>query len=153
MRRSSAPQSSERTNPPTGQLSSTSCDNMNRDLGKQYRDFEDVPSLHNVVLEHFKEEKALERASDWAASKRVAAVSVLFFLGMIALSLLTSCTPPPPVVSGDTYCERARHISADERQRGVIIKDESLWRSLVKQIADNNDTYAINCIIPDIIKE
>lgn len=28
--------------------------------------------------------------------------------------------------------------------------DEQLWRSHVEQVANNNDTYVINCVIPDI---
>lgn len=71
----------------------------------------------------------------------------------IGLLSLTSCSPPPPVVSGDTYCERAKYIHATQAEKDVIVKDEPLWRPLVEQIASHNDTYTLNCTIPDLIKE
>lgn len=66
---------------------------------------------------------------------------------------LTSCASAPPVVSGDTYCERSRRIVATRDQADELLSNETKWRSLVKQIADHNDSYVMNCIIPDLIKE
>lgn len=69
-----------------------------------------------------------------------------------ALTILlssTSCSTAPvePIVSGDTYCERAKFISATPDEKKALSSDETLWRPLVKQVADHNDTYkAANCI-------
>lgn len=68
-----------------------------------------------------------------------------------ALTILlssTSCSAvSEPIVSGDTYCERAKFISATPDEKKALSSDETLWRPLVKQVADHNDTYkAANCI-------
>jgi hypothetical protein len=59
----------------------------------------------------------------------------------------------PAVISGDTYCERTKFIRATADQLKALNADEALWRPLVQQVADQNDTYILNCVIPDLIKE
>lgn len=44
-------------------------------------------------------------------------------------------------MSGDTYCERSRFIAANDEQRHALLSDETLWRTLVEQVANHNDTY------------
>lgn len=74
------------------------------------------------------------------SSSAIAALTIL-------LSLTSCASTPPPVVSGDTYCERARYIQATKDQADELLSNEQKWRSLVQQIADNNDTYKdANCV-------
>lgn len=65
----------------------------------------------------------------------------------LTLSLSAGCADAP-VVSGDTYCERARHISATDGQLAIIRPFFAQLRSWLDQIAANNDTYDANCIAP-----
>jgi hypothetical protein len=67
--------------------------------------------------------------------------------------LIAACSTPAPIVSGDTYCERAKYIAGTAEQKAVLKGDEKLWRSLVEQVVNHNDTYVMNCVIPDLIKE
>lgn len=69
------------------------------------------------------------------------------------ISLIAGCSPPPPVVSGDTYCEKSKFILASPEQKKTLKSDEPLWRSLVVGVVNHNDTYVLNCVIPDLIKE
>lgn len=79
---------------------------------------------------------------------------LLSLLFVSVLILLAGCaSAPPPIVSGDTYCERTRYIKATTDQADTLEGDEKKWRTLVEQIANQNDTYVLNCVIPEIIKE
>lgn len=51
-------------------------------------------------------------------------------------------------MSGDTSCERFRHISATEAQRAAIKADWGLWESYAIQIAAHNVEYDGNCLKP-----
>lgn len=66
---------------------------------------------------------------------------------------MTSCASAPPVVSGDTYCERSKYIQATKDQADELLSNEQKWRTLVVQVANHNDTYVMNCVMPDLIKE
>lgn len=72
-------------------------------------------------------------------------LTLLFSISCIALS---SCGPTPaPVVSGDTYCDKAKFISSTPEEAAVLGANEQLWRPLVEQIADHNDTVvASKCL-------
>ena len=59
----------------------------------------------------------------------------------ILLSLTSCSTVSEPIVSGDTYCERAKFISATPDEKKAFTDNETLWRPIVKQVADHNDTY------------
>jgi hypothetical protein len=67
--------------------------------------------------------------------------------------LIAACSTPAPIVSGDTYCERAKYMPATPAQKNAFKLDETLWRSHVEDVVNHNDTYVMNCVIPDLIKE
>lgn len=59
----------------------------------------------------------------------------------------TACADrPPPVVSGDLSCERFRHISADDEQRGVINANWRIMESWARQVAAHNEEYDKDCL-------
>lgn len=74
-------------------------------------------------------------------------------LALLMTSLIAGCSPPAPIVSGDTYCEKAKFISSNPDQKKVFKSDEPFWRSFVEPVVNHNDTYVMNCVIPDLIKE
>jgi hypothetical protein len=57
----------------------------------------------------------------------------------------TGCAKDAPVVSGDLSCERFRHISADEQQRGIIAGNWTVMESWARQIASHNEVYDEAC--------
>lgn len=79
------------------------------------------------------------------SSRRTSPLLILLF--SISCIALSGCTPPPPVVSGDTYCDKAKFISSTPEEDAVLGANETLWRPLVEQIADHNDTVvASKCL-------
>ena len=65
----------------------------------------------------------------------------------IAFSILSlaACSPPPPVVSGDTYCARTSHLDVTTFQEEAMAKDPGTFRPLAVQILDANTIRAKNC--------
>lgn len=61
---------------------------------------------------------------------------------------VTGCGSPP-IVSGDTYCERARHISADDAQIKVYEANWDVMESYADQIVAHNIEYDKNCTKAD----
>ena len=49
-------------------------------------------------------------------------------------------------MSGDTYCERARHISATEAQIKVFEDNWALMESYADQVVANNIEYDKHCV-------
>ena len=66
---------------------------------------------------------------------------------------IAGCNPTPPIVSGDTYCEKAKFLSANPEQKQAFKSNEPFWRSFVEPVVNHNDVYVMNCVIPDLIKE
>jgi hypothetical protein len=52
------------------------------------------------------------------------------------------------VVSGDTYCEKARYIPATEAQRNEFAARWEFWESFVRPVAANNKMYSETCAQP-----
>jgi hypothetical protein len=59
---------------------------------------------------------------------------------------LTGCGKEPPVVSGDTYCEKARHISATDAQIEVFKANWPVMESYADQVVAHNITYDGDCL-------
>ncbi len=66
-------------------------------------------------------------------------------LYILALVPLAACSPPPPVVSGDTYCTRTAHFDVTQWQVDAMTKDPGTWRPMAVQILDANTIRAKNC--------
>lgn len=60
----------------------------------------------------------------------------------------TGCASDPPIVSGDTYCERARHISASDAQIKVFADNWAVMESYADQVVAHNIEYDANCLQP-----
>ncbi len=68
----------------------------------------------------------------------------------LILSSLTSCASTPVRVDADTYCEKARHISATDEQIAVITAPATwpIMKPYAQQIAAHNVTYDKSCLAP-----
>lgn len=64
----------------------------------------------------------------------------------LAILLLSACAGNPPPPSGDTYCERARHISATDAQIKVFADNWAVMESYADQILTHNAVYDAACI-------
>lgn len=68
----------------------------------------------------------------------------------LLLTNLTGCgDKTPPIVSGDTYCEKARHISATEAQIEVFRANWDVMESYADQVVAHNLTYDGDCLKAD----
>lgn len=67
---------------------------------------------------------------------------------LLLLSLSSCADKPTLVVSGDLSCERFRHISATDEQRGLIEKYWSIMESWARQVAGHNIEYDKDCLNP-----
>ncbi len=71
----------------------------------------------------------------------------------LLLTSLSGCGErPPPIVSADTYCERAAHISADPKQIKVFQDNWDVMESYADQIVAHNVTYDANCLPSVVVK-
>lgn len=66
--------------------------------------------------------------------------------GLILLVSACAGNPPPP--SGDTYCERARHISATDEQIKVFADNWAVMESYADAIITHNLVYDATCLEP-----
>lgn len=64
----------------------------------------------------------------------------------IAILLLSACSPPPPIVSADTSCERFRHISATDAQIKVFSDNWEVMESYADQIVSHNVEFDKRCM-------
>ena len=68
-----------------------------------------------------------------------------YFLAFICLSV-SACAGNPPPPSGDTYCERARHISATDEQIKVFADNWAVMEPYADQVISHNLTYDAACL-------
>lgn len=64
-------------------------------------------------------------------------------------TLLAGCVQAPPPPSGDTYCERARHISATDAQIKVFADNWAVMESYADAIITHNLVYDAACLKAD----
>jgi hypothetical protein len=64
----------------------------------------------------------------------------------VAILLLSACGSNPPIISGDTSCERFRHISATPAQIKVFADNWEVMESYADQIVSHNVTYDGHCL-------
>lgn len=62
------------------------------------------------------------------------------------LTLLTSCSRPEIIISGDTSCESFSRIHFNEAQRKAVADNWDLWEVVAFQVASHNITYDAKCI-------
>jgi hypothetical protein len=62
------------------------------------------------------------------------------------LLLLSACGSNPPAISGDTSCERFRHISATPAQIKVFADNWEVMEPYADQIVSHNVTYDGHCL-------
>jgi hypothetical protein len=74
----------------------------------------------------------------WRTSFRAAAA--------VAILLLSACGSNPAVISGDTSCERFRHISATPAQIKVFADNWEVMEPYADQIVSHNVTYDGHCL-------
>lgn len=60
--------------------------------------------------------------------------------------LLSACSSNPPIISGDTSCERFRHISATPAQIRVFADNWEVMEPYADQIVSHNVTYDGHCL-------
>lgn len=66
----------------------------------------------------------------------------------VAILLLTACSPPPPIVSADTSCERFAHISATDAQIKVFQDNWDVMETYADQVVEHNVTFDKSCLGP-----
>jgi hypothetical protein len=64
----------------------------------------------------------------------------------VALLLLSACSSNPPIISGDTSCERFRHISATPAQIKVFADNWEVMEPYADQIVSHNVEYDAHCL-------
>jgi hypothetical protein len=64
----------------------------------------------------------------------------------VAILLLSACGSNPPVISGDTSCERFRHISATPAQIKVFADNWEVMETYADQIVSHNVEYDAHCL-------
>jgi hypothetical protein len=69
-------------------------------------------------------------------------------LGLIAVVFLTlaACGSNPPVISGDTSCERFRHISATPAQIKVFADNWEVMETYADSVVSHNIEYDRHCL-------
>jgi hypothetical protein len=60
--------------------------------------------------------------------------------------LLSACGSNPPIISGDTSCERFRHISATPAQIKVYQDNWEVMETYADQIVSHNLEYDRHCL-------
>jgi hypothetical protein len=64
----------------------------------------------------------------------------------VAILLLSACGSNPPIISGDTSCERFRHISATPAQIKVFADNWEVMETYADQIVSHNLEYDRHCL-------
>jgi hypothetical protein len=64
----------------------------------------------------------------------------------VAILLLSACGSNPPAISGDTSCERFRHISATPAQIKVFADNWEVMEAYADQIVSHNVEYDAHCL-------
>lgn len=64
----------------------------------------------------------------------------------VAILLLSACSSNPPIISGDTSCERFRHISANDAQIKVFADNWEVMESYADAIVAHNLEYDRHCL-------
>ncbi len=64
----------------------------------------------------------------------------------VAILLLSACSSNPPIISGDTSCERFRHISATPAQIKVYQDNWEVMESHADQLVSHNISYDSHCL-------
>ena len=67
-------------------------------------------------------------------------------LAGVAILLLSACSSNPPVISGDTSCERFRHISATPAQIKVFADNWEVMETYADAIVAHNLEYDAHCL-------
>jgi len=75
-----------------------------------------------------------------------------FLIPVAAILLLSACSPPLPIVSADTSCERFRHISATDAQIKVFADNWDVMESYADQIVAFNIEYDKHCLPSEVVK-
>lgn len=68
--------------------------------------------------------------------------------GAAVLIALGACSPPPPIVSADTSCERFAHISATDAQIKVFQDNWDVMETYADSIVAHNIEYDKSCLGP-----
>lgn len=68
------------------------------------------------------------------------------FVAAAAILLLSACSSNPPIISGDTSCERFRHISATPAQIKVYQDNWEVMESYADQVVSHNLEYDKSCL-------
>ena len=68
---------------------------------------------------------------------------ILLLAGIL---LLSACGGNPPIISGDTSCERFRHISATPAQIKVYEDNWEVMESYADQVVQHNLEYDRHCL-------
>jgi hypothetical protein len=68
------------------------------------------------------------------------------FRSLLVLTLLAACSQSPPVISGDTSCERFRHISATPAQIKVFADNWEVMETYADQLVQHNLEYDKHCL-------
>jgi hypothetical protein len=63
-----------------------------------------------------------------------------------AILLLSACSSNPAVISGDTSCERFRHISATPAQIKVFADNWEVMETYADQLVQHNLEYDKHCL-------
>jgi hypothetical protein len=64
----------------------------------------------------------------------------------VAFLALAACSSNPPVISGDTSCERFRHISATPAQIKVFADNWEVMETYADQLVSHNLEYDRHCL-------
>jgi hypothetical protein len=65
---------------------------------------------------------------------------------LLVFTTVSACSPPPPIISGDTSCERFRHISATPAQIKVFSDNWEVMETYADQIVSHNLEYDRHCL-------
>lgn len=65
---------------------------------------------------------------------------------MVAILILGACGSNPPAISGDTSCERFRHISATPAQIKVFADNWEVMETYADAIVSHNIEYDRHCL-------
>jgi hypothetical protein len=76
-----------------------------------------------------------------ASSKRVSRA-----VTAVAILLLSACGSNPPIISGDTSCERFRHISATPAQIKVFADNWEVMETYADAVVAHNIEYDRHCL-------
>src|SRR5687768_3466764 len=89
----------------------------------------------------------LGRPSRWLAEATIGLKPLRLVAGpAVAILLLSACSSNPPIISGDTSCERFRHISATPAQIKVFADNWEVMETYADQLVSHNLEYDRHCL-------